>query len=948
MEKFLLQKITAQKIKNILNSFLFFFVVLSVVFYPLVFSMSYSIAAGEESSSESSEVSATDPDKEDGESEEEEESEDKKLEEEDTKEDEGTVSDESEEKKEEVNESEKEESAAGEEYSNGEQGAEDTDTEDPALFGSTQDNGALETGEMIAGETLESDESNDTDDFWKTCDLSDEEEDQIESDECEECREKTDCEEIEICIVEKIENNNETEIENDVSSEADSGNNSVADTGVIENPTSSDETEGSEDYSEETAEDNLVKSDVKETDGDETAGAENQEQIAASEPVINTGEAVASANVYNEANINIVSENYVSEILNIDGKYVGDINLLEKFQELLNRASANGEESGTLIEVSNTNEATLENILFASANTGNNSIEASEGGLEGAEIKTGNASAVSNLVNYVNINITGNNWLFYAVNIFGKWLGDLIVPGEGLLKVPETSETVLSEVTNENSAAIENTAESSSNSGNNEITGGGNISTGETVAVANVKNIVNTNITSNNWFFLMINNMGAWKGSVFGWNEGNAISNIFRYDFDILDSDGGVSNFLGSIFSVYNKNTAKVSNSVSASADTGNNSIKGMDGDISTGDAYSWSNIFNFINTNITGNNWMFSVVNVMGEWEGDTVFAYPDLKISISDEKDRAVPGEELDYTVEYENVGQAGCEDAKVYVGLPEYFSYESNDVGKDHSSEDGMIVWDLDGLQPGEKKSFTIKGKLSERFPEGKTTLEAGAGITTSTKEIESGNNSSSDKTEVSNYADIIYFEYPEIDPEIKITRGVSPGNFVRQGNLVLYSIMLENEGDTPVYNLVVEDRIKNEAGDLGGYEWSVGEIGKGERIVIQYQVIISMNAPLGIYTNQAVAYGNDAYGDDYESKEAASQIEVIMGLAFNIYNENIAVPVAEAKGENRGQILGDETWKNDSWERNLWLGFLLLLSLLLLYELYIFRKNKKEKEITMSPS
>ncbi len=413
--------------------------------------------------------------------------------------------------------------------------------------------------------------------------------------------------------------------------------------------------------------------------------------------------------------------------------------------------------------------------------------------------------------------------------------------------------------------------------------------------------------------------MGSWKGKVFGWDGGNSINNIFSYDFDIFD---GGDSFLGSIFSVYNKNTANVSNSVSASANTGNNSIEGANGDISTGNASVWSNIFNLINTNITGNNWMFSIVNVMGEWKGDAVFAYPDLKISINDGKDDADPGEELSYSVEYENVGQAACEDAKVYVGLPKYFSYKSDSAGADYSSESGTMAWDLGALEPGEKKSFTVKGKISEEFPEGETTLMAGAGITTSTKEIESGNNSATDETKVSIYSALNHVEYPEIDPEIKITREVAPGSFVRQGNIVLYSIILENEGDTPIYDLVVKDMIKNEIGELGGYEWSVGDIGEGEKILIQYQVIISGNAPLGLYTNRAVAYGEDAYGEDYESGKAISQVRVLGGMAYGNYtgNQDSGSSILAAQAAETPVVLGEASGCSE-WP--FWVWMLILM-------------------------
>jgi len=938
----LFRKKLRKKIKDLSNSILFSFVVLlsvsSLILYPFVLTAQYSFA--DDGSSSVGESSSSAQEKDDEESEEEDNSEEEEEADEEEAEDEENEAQASDEKEEIASEESDEKKIIEEESPIEEQESEDAGAEP----GSTQTDETTATGTTEISEDNDSDE----DDFWKTCDLSDEEEELIEDEEeCEECREKTDCDEIKNCLEEKIENINETEMENEISSQADTGNNAISET---DNASAPDKEIGiSQETTDEISDESLENVESEESEeADETMQLEEE----GSEPEISiqTGEATAVVNVYNEVNTNIISENYAESILNIYGNYEGDVNLLEKFQALLDKISNNSQlaESIKLIEVNNENEAEVKNILLANANTGNNSIESGSEGSGEAEIETGDAGAAVNLVNFINRNMVGNNWLFSVINVFGSWFGNLIVPGEGLLEITESSGDTVFDVTNENDADVENDVLLDANTGENSITGSGSDSSvvsGNATSSTQVKNIINTNITRNNWFLLMINNMGLWSGSILGWSSGGSATNIFHYDFDILDSNPENDGFLSALFKIFNKNTANVSNSVSASANTGGNSISGAEAEnIYTGNAYAGSNILNFINTNITGNNWMFGMVNVMGIWEGNAIFAYPDLKISISDGMDDATPGEELSYSVEYENVGQAACEDAKVYVGLPKYFSYKSDSAGGNYSSESGTMVWDLGALEPGEKKSFTVKGELSEEFPEGETTLMAGAGITTSTKEIESGNNSATDKTKVSNYSVVDYVEYPEIDPEIKITREVAPGTTFRQGQSVIYSMIVENEGDSPVYNLIVEDELRNETGNIGILQWPIGEIEEGESFLIQYQIAISSFAPLGTYTNWAVAYGNNAYGEEYESKKATSQIEVIMGLAYNIYNENIAIPTAQAKEKNISQVLGAETWKEDNDDRNLWLGLISLILLFLIYELYIFRKNREEESAT----
>lgn len=74
------------------------------------------------------------------------------------------------------------------------------------------------------------------------------------------------------------------------------------------------------------------------------------------------------------------------------------------------------------------NVAQIINNLNLFANTGNNSVSKNTGG--DSSIKTGDASVIANLVNFVNNNISGNGRLtVVVVNVFGSWLGDFVTPG---------------------------------------------------------------------------------------------------------------------------------------------------------------------------------------------------------------------------------------------------------------------------------------------------------------------------------------------------------------------------------------------------------------------------------------------------------------------------------------------------------------------------------------
>ena len=62
----------------------------------------------------------------------------------------------------------------------------------------------------------------------------------------------------------------------------------------------------------------------------------------------------------------------------------------------------------------------IENEVLAVSDTGENTIEGNS-----ASINTGNANAVTNLINILNSNVSDTNWLLGMINIFGNWQGDL-------------------------------------------------------------------------------------------------------------------------------------------------------------------------------------------------------------------------------------------------------------------------------------------------------------------------------------------------------------------------------------------------------------------------------------------------------------------------------------------------------------------------------------------
>lgn len=763
--------------------------------------------------------------------------------------------------------------------------------------------------------------ANHSEPFWKSCLLDEEKILQLtEEESCQECAEKTTCEEVIICIKTKISNSNIAIINNETSSLSDTGKNTIDATPISQNDPSLETLLADEQPNEESENINEITSAVTET----------SENSLPEESTIDTGNATAETVIVNNINTNIVTENGEKTVQEIFD-YMGDINLLEIFLAILEKANASDEKRTAALEIFNKNYAQIENIAKSEAKTGNNTISGD------GSIETGNAEAAGIIVNIVNQNIVGSKWLLTIINVFGTWIGDLIVPGEGLLVLPESTTYSDLEVLNENTANISNTANATSDSGSNTATGSANmesnatIQTGSTYANNVVTTIANTNIIKNNWFMLIINNMGSWIGSVFGYDsDSETLSRLYSFDFASLIGTNDQQTH-GSL-TVHNENYAEIKNTAAAEATTGSNELQG-NGKISTGNAYSQSAILNFVNSNFVGNNWLFGMVNIFGKWDGNLVFAYPDLKISIDDGKDEVYPAEKIDYNITVTNIGQATANKTHISYIVPEDLSLLS-----------GLSSWDIASLDPGSSQEFTVSTQAKAISPSQPKKIIAIVSVDTETKEKEKTNNSAQDETALLSLPNAsitpFYSEYDlnDYDSKLSISRTVSPSEVVSPGKIVKHSIVVKNRSDFSLYNVVLKDKVTDVDGNkLGTYEWPLGDMGKNDALLIEYEIIGNTPSASTTLTYEASAKGEDQLEHKIKSRKISLLINFLGGTAYAANSNSgeikseTSLPILET-----GSVLGEMTENKEGLP--FWIWILSIAILLLLISLFLLLNKR----------
>lgn len=146
---------------------------------------------------------------------------------------------------------------------------------------------------------------------------------------------------------------------------------------------------------------------------------------------IATGSANSSVSGTNLINTDIVANNWFMLMINNAGSWTGRIfnwnNGRSDLAYTYDFGSLDGtgdDQAAKHVSVNNINVADeVENNISVDADTGNNAISGTTGS---ATITTGNATATASAVNFINTNIVGNNWFFGVVNNAGTWNGDLV------------------------------------------------------------------------------------------------------------------------------------------------------------------------------------------------------------------------------------------------------------------------------------------------------------------------------------------------------------------------------------------------------------------------------------------------------------------------------------------------------------------------------------------
>lgn len=613
--------------------------------------------------------------------------------------------------------------------------------------------------------------------------------------------------------------------------------------------------------------------------GDATTTASSTEVAT-----IITGDGYAVANVVNLVNTNILNSNGLIQFFTTLGLTNLDVrDLFSVFDTSTSESTAQCVadacgDSGMVTESTTDNVATIHNNIVVRATTGENEIS----GADSAGISTGDAIAAANIFNLANTNIVDSNYLLVSINNLGDLDGDIVLPNAELLSSLFLGGGGAGEgtvVNNDNTADLNNNVTVGAETGLNE-TEGGDITTGEAVASADVYNQVNQNLVGGDSFLILLRVHGNWSGDIFGlpnnmlWTE--TPEGIVVYNAP-LDGSGSAS----APYTTNNTNNATVNNNVSVYALTGENKIEGAsDSGIETGNAYASASITNLLNLNILSQNWALLIFDIFGDWSGNIAFGRPDLWVGVeaTSASSPIMPGSLVDYTYTVSNLGDTTASNVMLDCDYATQHLIFPDAVDETDSNGYTRARFALGALAPGETKEFTYQARVGE-------TLAANT-ITTIPLEVEVSGTENEDVLE--NNSDTIAIEAGVIRrsggggsstsaaAELTLTKEVAFPNTTVPA-MMDYTITIQNTGG-PVYNAVLSDFLRSPDGALVHDEyWDLGTIAKDELLTITYTMEFSTSTLSGVYTNTAYVTGNHRKktpnaNNIYQSPSASAEITI----------------------------------------------------------------------------
>jgi hypothetical protein len=373
-----------------------------------------------------------------------------------------------------------------------------------------------------------------------------------------------------------------------------------------------------------------------------------------------SGNAQAMANVVNmlqsSSNAFGANGNAVTFVSTINGDVNGDLLLDPALISTIQPASTD-----ISLNSANYTDQAINNDIHLAAQSGDAAVDSNT---NAGNATSGSATAVANVLNFLNSAVTSGKSFLGVVNINGNLNGDILLPPgfiDQLLasNVPTVTINTDVDLKNNTNQSINNAVTASANSGTATVdknTTGGNATSGNASSSITAFNLTGSNVVGSNDLLVFVNVLGTWYGMIFN-TPGATTAQL----------GGGITTnntAANTDVDLTNRTNQSINNNIDVSARSGDASVtKNTNaGNATSGDARAAVNLLNVTNTNLSLSNWFgILFINVFGTWSGSF-----------------GVNTSAGDPVIAPTNAGGSGADGATPAPGGPKMFTFVARSIG------------------------------------------------------------------------------------------------------------------------------------------------------------------------------------------------------------------------------------------------------------------------------
>lgn len=336
-----------------------------------------------------------------------------------------------------------------------------------------------------------------------------------------------------------------------------------------------------------------------------------------------TGEGISS--LFDLLTYNIALVNSTGEIMLLQNPLASELDLRQRILDIFKNLT--GEPGTCTLTVCEATDAVfnyigdnigeVERNTYAGCNSGKNVGEAEDSVVL---IDAGDCTSSNLTVTIGDLTAIHSRYLIILMNQVGDLEGDIVLPDPSFFEGLRAGGGVGagSSLDIGNTADATNNGTSTASSGDNTASGTGTsaIDTGGALAHAFTGTLANQ-INPPSCFVISVG--GTWNGDVYQIPEG--FDRETTPYADVICGRGKASGDILENFNIKQTNYAKVLVNAIAEATTGGNHAEGENVTIKSGDAQSFLYILNILNTTLIGQDWMFGLFTISGNWDGDFTF---------------------------------------------------------------------------------------------------------------------------------------------------------------------------------------------------------------------------------------------------------------------------------------------------------------------------------------